>query len=199
MDGAVLITGCSSGIGRALARTFQRHGLNVIATARRPETLADIGPGIATETLDVTDAQSIDSLVARLAGAGTRVAMLVNNAGYGAMGPLAELPVKDFRDQFETNVIGTHAVTRAFLPAMIAARQGTIINIASVVGVVATPFAGAYCASKFAVNGMSAALRMELAPFGVRVVIVQPGAIRSQFGQTASALARRSSVDTGPY
>jgi NAD(P)-dependent dehydrogenase (short-subunit alcohol dehydrogenase family) len=116
MVDAVLITGCSTGIGRALAQAFRQRGRSVVATARRPETLTDIGPGIVAEALDVTDEDSIADLADRLTAAGISVSMLVNNAGYGAMGPLAELPPDELRQQLETNVIGLHAVTRAFLP-----------------------------------------------------------------------------------
>jgi short-subunit dehydrogenase len=190
----VLITGCSTGIGRALAEEFHARGHVVYATARRIETLAPLaGLGVRTAELDVNDAGSIGRLMLRLQSDGAGVDMLVNNAGYGAMGPLAEFPVDDLRRQFETNVFAVMAMTQAVLPGMVRRRAGRIVNIGSVSGVLVTPFSGAYCSTKAAVHALSDALRMELAPFGIRVITVQPGGIRSQFGATASqGVAQRS-------
>ncbi|HSW13006.1 MAG TPA: SDR family oxidoreductase [Solimonas sp.] len=183
----VLITGCSTGIGRALALEFHRRGHRVWATARKLSTLEPLREqGISVAELDVDSAGSIAALAAQLQAAGIAIDMLVNNAGYGAMGPLVELPVEEIRQQFETNVVGLMAVTQAFAPGMMQRRRGRIVNIGSVSGILVTPFAGAYCASKAAVHALSDALRMELAPFGVEVITVQPGAIESQFGATAS-------------
>ena len=183
----VLITGCSSGIGRALAQVFHARGCLVYATARRPQTLQALAAeGMRTAALDVVDAGSIAALVQRLRDEGVDIDILVNNAGFGLMGPLAELSPEQLRAQFDTNVIGLMAVTRALLPRMIARRSGCIVNIGSVSGILVTPFAGAYCASKAAVHALSDALRMEVTPFGIDVVTVQPGAIRSEFGATAS-------------
>jgi short-subunit dehydrogenase len=182
----VLITGCSSGIGRALALAFHARSCRVYATARRPEQLADLAQrGVHTLALDVDDADSIDRLGEHLKASGDVPDVLINNAGYGLMGPLADTPISALRQQFETNVFGLMAVTRALLPAMVARGRGLIVNIGSVSGVLTTPFAGAYCASKAAVHALSDALRMELAPLGIGVMTVQPGAIRSQFGATA--------------
>ena len=193
MDDCVLITGCSSGIGRALAEEFNRRERLVYATARRPESLADLEErGIRTAALDVNDQASIDALMAALERDGVRVGLLVNNAGYGAMGPLAELPVDELRAQFETNVFAIAALTQAVLPGMLERRAGRVVNVGSVSGILITPFAGAYCASKAAVHAISAAMRMELAPLGIRVITVQPGAIESRFAETAgSGVARR--------
>jgi len=193
MATATLITGCSSGIGRALAEELQRRGHVVYATARRPETLADLeAKGIRTAALDVNDAGSIEALMARLEQDGVTVGMLINNAGYGAMGPLPELPVEELRLQFETNVFAILALIQAVLPGMVERGFGRIVNVGSVSGILVTPFAGAYCASKAAVHALSDSLRMELAPFGIQVITVQPGAIRSQFGTTAgSGVAER--------
>lgn len=187
MTSTILITGCSTGIGHALALELHRRGATVIATARRRETLADLdAAGLQTAALDVDSADAIAGLIADLAARGLAVDMLVNNAGYGAMGPLAEMPADELERQFRTNVFGLMAITRAVIPGMVARRHGRIINVGSVSGVLVTPFAGAYCATKAAVHALSDALRMELAPFGVEVMVVQPGAIRSQFGATAS-------------
>jgi short-subunit dehydrogenase len=190
---ATLITGCSSGIGRALAEEFHRRDHLVYATARRLEALEPLeDQGIRTAPLDVNDSASIEALMGRLEKDGASVTMLVNNAGYGAMGPLAELPLDELRLQFETNVFAVVALIQAVVPGMVARRSGRIVNIGSVSGVLTTPFSGAYCASKAAVHALSDALRMELAPFGIQVVTVQPGAIESEFGATAgSAVAER--------
>ncbi len=166
----------------------------VYATARRVETLDELkGRGLRAAALDVSDPASIRALVQRLEADGVAVDVLVNNAGYGAMGPLAEFPLDELRRQFETNVFAVMAVIQALLPGMIRRRSGRIVNIGSVSGVLVTPFSGAYCATKAAVHALSDALRMELAPFGIRVITVQPGGIRSQFGATASqGVAERS-------
>lgn len=183
----ILITGCSSGIGRALAEEFHARGHVVHATARRLATLNDLqAQGIHCAELDVNDGASIDVLLQRLRADGVAIDVLVNNAGYGTMGPLAELPLDELRRQFETNVIAVVALTQALVPQMMQRRHGMVVNIGSVSGVLVTPFAGAYCATKAAVHALSDALRMELAPFGLHVMTVQPGAIRSQFGSTAS-------------
>jgi short-subunit dehydrogenase len=183
----ILITGCSTGIGRALALEFAKHGHVVYATARRAESLDDLkAQGIRTAALDVNSAASIDALMNRLRQDSASVDVLVNNAGYGAMGPLVELPIDELHRQFETNVFSLVALIQALAPGMMQRRSGRIVNIGSVSGVLPTPFSGAYCATKAAVHALSDALRVELAPFGVKVTTVQPGGIRSQFGATAS-------------
>lgn len=195
MKRTVLITGCSSGIGRALAGQFQRSGYHVYATARRPGTLGDLAAsGMRTAALDVTDADSIAALAQQLDSEGVKLDMLVNNAGYGAMGPLVEMPLTELRRQFETNVFSTVALVQAVLPYLMAAGNAKVVNISSVSGVLATPFAGAYCSSKAAVNLLSDALRLELAPLGIKTITVQPGGIASQFGQSA----RESAGDLAP-
>ncbi|MEW6168207.1 MAG: SDR family oxidoreductase [Pseudomonadota bacterium] len=182
-----VVTGASSGIGRALALALHARGCVVYATARRPETLAELAQrGLRTAPLEVCDAASIEAFAERLRADGGRVDVLVNNAGYGQMGPLLDIDSAALRAQLETNVVGLMAVTRAILPLMLAQRAGLIANVGSVSGVLVTPFSGAYCASKAAVHALSDALRMELAPFGLRVMTVQPGAIRSEFGATAT-------------
>ncbi len=187
MTQTILITGCSTGIGRALALAFQQRGQQVLATARRLETLADLqARGIRTYALDVNSADSIAALMTALAQEGLAVDVLVNNAGYGAMGPLAELPPSELRLQFETNVFALMAMTQAVVPDMARRGRGRIVNIGSVSGVLPTPFSGAYCATKAAVHALSDALRLELAPLGIGVMVVQPGGIESQFGATAS-------------
>ena len=182
----VLITGCSSGIGQALAQRFAKQGDAVIATARKPESMANlVALGCRTLALDVNDAQSRQQLADQLSG--QTIDILVHNAGISAMGPLLELPEDKLRGQFETNVIAPVLLTRALFPLMRGSSAPLIVNIGSVSGILTTPFAGAYCASKAALHAISDAMRMELAPFGFQVTTVQPGAIQSNFGAAATA------------
>ncbi|HET8871645.1 MAG TPA: SDR family oxidoreductase [Aquabacterium sp.] len=185
--GVVLITGCASGIGRALAQAFHARGLRVCATARRVDALADLkAADILTLPLDVTNPSDFEAVQATLAAQGLHIDILVNNAGYGAMGPLLDMPAQAWQKQFDVNVFAPVSLIRAVLPDMIERRQGLIVNISSVSGVLPTPFASAYCASKAAMNALSDTLRMEVAPFGIRVVTVQPGGIQSGFGDAAA-------------
>lgn len=166
----VLITGCSSGIGRALADAFKSAGFNVWASARRPEDVTALAAaGFNAVELDVNDSAALQRLAEQLG----ELDVLVNNAGYGAMGPLLDGGTEAMQRQFETNVFALVGVTQALFPAL-RRSKGLVVNIGSVSGVLVTPFAGAYCASKAAVHALSDALRMELAPFGIRVMEVQP-------------------------
>ncbi|MBQ0946052.1 SDR family NAD(P)-dependent oxidoreductase [Ideonella sp. 4Y16] len=183
-----LITGCSSGIGAALAAELLRRGWRVIATARRPERLQPlVDAGARAMALDVDDAASIAALAATLQAEGLALHLLVNNAGFGQFGAVMDLTPQALRQQLDTNVVAPVAVTQALLPCLrAAAPQACVAHIGSVSGVVTTPFAGAYCASKAALHALADAMRMELAPFGVRVVTVQPGGIVSGFGDAGS-------------
>jgi NAD(P)-dependent dehydrogenase (short-subunit alcohol dehydrogenase family) len=186
-----LITGCSSGIGHALAHAFKHAGYDVWATARKVEDVATLqAEGFVALELDVTDLLALQALAERLALDGGGIDVLVNNAGYGAIGPVLDGDPQVLRRQFETNVFGLVDVTRALLPAL-RIRQGLVVNIGSVSGVLVTPFAGAYCASKAAVHALNEAMRMELKPLGVRVMEVQPGAIDTRFAATAAVEAQR--------
>ena len=190
MDGresqVVLITGCSSGIGRALAEEFLRTGHRVAATARTVESIADLDDSRALlSRMDVTRADDIERVTTEVLAWAGRIDILVNNAGWGLIGPVAELELEDLRLQLETNVVGPVALIRAVAPQLAAQRSGRIVNVGSVSGVTATPFAGAYCASKGALHLLSDALRMELAPFGIEVITVQPGAVASSFAPRA--------------
>jgi len=186
-NSVVLISGCSSGIGLSLAREFASRGCKVFATARKPEVIEHLKKeGMEIAALDVTNQQSMDDCVAEVVAKAGRIDVLVNNAGYALIGPMIDLSIDDLRHEFETNVIGLVALTKAVAPHMIKQHSGLIVNIASVSGICATPFAGAYCATKAAVNLLSVSLRVELAPFGISVVIVQPGAIKSRFGEVAA-------------
>jgi NAD(P)-dependent dehydrogenase (short-subunit alcohol dehydrogenase family) len=176
----VLITGCSTGIGRALVPLCRAAGWGVVATARSVEALAAFPPGddLRILPLDVTDAASIAGAVA--ACSDLRLKALVNNAGYGQVGPLELLRPEELRAQFETNVIGLHAVTRAFLPLLRRERGARILQVASMLGRLSIPMAGAYNASKHAVVALAETLRLEVGQ-EVAVVLVEPGAVRTAF------------------
>ena len=180
----ILITGASSGIGKATAQRFQAEGWNVIATMRDPAAGSDLAAldNVLVTRLDVTDAGSIAAAVADGLSRFGRIDALLNNAGYGAYGPLEAFSTDRIRRQFDTNVIGLLEVTKAVLPHMRANRAGTIINISSIGGQITFPLGTLYHGTKFAVEGLSEALHYELEPLGIRVRIVQPGMIRTDFG-----------------
>jgi NAD(P)-dependent dehydrogenase (short-subunit alcohol dehydrogenase family) len=188
---SVLITGCSTGIGRATAARLAASGWTVYATARRPETLADL-TGCRTLALDVTDEASMQAAVAEAGDVGA----LVNNAGYGLSGALETLPLHEVRRQFETNVFGLLRLTQLVLPGMRRAGGGTIVNISSMGGRLVFPGGGAYHATKFAVEALSDALRMEVKGFGIDVVCVEPGLIQSAWSATAAGGVEETD---GPY
>ena len=188
----VLITGCSTGIGRATALRLARGGFEVVATARRPETLEELAAaGCRTLALDVTSAASMEAALARI----ERVDALVNNAGYSQSGALETLSMDAVRRQFETNVFGLLRLTQLVLPGMRDRGAGTIVNVSSMGGKLVFPGGGAYHATKYAVEALSDALRMEVKPFGIDVVCVEPGLIRTEFGATAAGGVE----ETGPY
>lgn len=194
-----LITGCSSGIGRAIADAFKAAGYSVWASARKPEDLAELqAAGFTAVALDVNDQAAVAALADRLEGEAGGLDVLVNNAGFGAMGPLLDGGAAALRRQFETNVFALVDLTRACFP-LLRKRRGLVVNIGSVSGVLVTPFAGAYCASKAAVHALSDALRLELAPFGIELMEVQPGAIASSFGANASREAEAVIAEGSPW
>jgi len=194
----VLVTGATSGIGRETALLLGRLGHRVIATGRNEEALGSLdadaaGLQVDVVRLDVTDSSSLRECgeeVERLVR-GQGLDALVNNAGFGTMAPLEVADEAEVRAQFETNVFGLLRTTQRFLPAMRARGAGMIINVSSVVGRVTLPLQGAYCATKHAVEALSDALRMEVAPFGVKVVLVEPGSIRTRFEATATSTTSR--------
>ena len=197
----ILITGCSSGIGRATAIEAAARGHRVFATARNPETLRDLESRgqIRTLALDVTDAASIrDAVAAVLAEAG-HLDALVNNAGYGQYGAAEDVTAEEWRRQFDVNLFGAIEVARAVLPAMREKRRGTIVNVSSVAGKIAIPFAAPYCASKHALEAFSDALRVEVAPFGIRVAVIEAGPIETRFADRARAGVARMLAAPGPY
>ena len=182
----VLITGCSSGIGRATALAFAEEGWTVYATARDPddiEPLADAG--CKTAALDVTDPTDIDRVVNRILDEDGVLSCLVNNAGYGQFGPVEDVPTEKIEQQYAVNVYGPHRLIKAVLPHMRREEDGTIINISSVAGRVAFPGGGVYCGSKFAIEGMSDALRAEVEPFDIDVVVIEPGPVKTGFTERA--------------
>ena len=188
----VFITGCSSGIGKALSEEFHTRGHRVIATARQLKSLESLGAkGIVTEQLDVTNADERERVVGLVLRREGRIDVLVNNAGYGLMGPVIDMPQDELLDQFQTNVFAPLMLIRQVAAGMRERGSGMIVNIGSISGVVTTPFAGPYCASKAALHAFSDALRMELAVFGIDVVTVQPGGIMSNFGRSSDATAER--------
>ncbi len=196
---AVLITGCSSGIGRATAKHLAGDGWKVYATARRPESLAELkAQGCQTLALDVTDEQSMSDAVAAVAEAEGAVGVLVNNAGYSQSGAVETVPIDEVRRQFETNVFGLLRMSQLVLPGMRAQGWGKIVNIGSMGGRLTFPGGGIYHATKYAVEALSDAMRFEVRGFGVDVILVEPGLIVTEFGETAAASARSTAGD-GPY
>ena len=179
----ILITGASSGIGRATAMRFQSEGWNVVATMRDP-SVSDLETlnNVLITRLDVTDPASIISAIQTGTNRFDAIDVLLNNAGYGAYGPLEAFSTDRMRRQFDTNVIGLLEVTKAVLPQMRARRAGTIVNISSIGGKITFPLGTLYHGTKFAVQGPSEALHYELEPLGIRVRIVEPGMIRTDFG-----------------
>lgn len=195
MPKTILITGCSSGIGAAMALEFGKRGHRVYATARRRESLAPLeSQGIHALALDVNDDASIAAALDTVKREAGHLDMLVNNAGFSQVGAVVDLTREDLRRQYETNVIAPMVVTGQAVPLLRAAvaqnGSAVVVNVGSIVGLFTTPFAGAYCSSKSAVHSLTDALRMELAPFGILVVKLQPGGVRSSFGQHAEAAVR---------
>jgi NADP-dependent 3-hydroxy acid dehydrogenase YdfG len=179
----VLITGASAGIGRATAQFFQQKGWNVVATMRSPEAGAEFAgmENVFVTALDVTDAASIDAAVKAAEEKFGGIDVLVNNAGYGVYGLLEATPVESIRKQFETNVVGLMATTRAVLPGMRKSRTGVVVNVGSIAGKMTYPLGSMYCGTKFAVEAISEALRFELGEIGVRVKLIEPGIIYTNF------------------
>ncbi|WP_421206674.1 SDR family oxidoreductase [Aeromonas enteropelogenes] len=189
MSRFVLITGCSSGIGLAAAKALGEHGFTVIASARNAEDVTRLQQaGLLTVQLDLADPASIEQGAgAALALAGGRLYGLFNNGAYGQPGALEDLPTEALREQFETNLFGWHHLIRQVLPAMLAAREGRIVQNSSVLGLVAMKYRGAYNASKFALEGYSDTLRLELVGSGVHISLIEPGPIDTRFRANARA------------
>ncbi len=178
----VLISGCSSGIGAATAAALVQAGHTVYATARRTETLADlVAMGCHPLELDVTSEDSMTAAVRAVEAEHGKVGTLINNAGYGEYGPIEEADLDRVRTMFETNVFGLARLSQLVLPAMRRSRSGRIVNIGSMGGRITFPVGGFYHATKYAVEAISDALRVEVKPFGIDVILVEPGLIRTNF------------------
>jgi NAD(P)-dependent dehydrogenase (short-subunit alcohol dehydrogenase family) len=195
----VLITGCSTGIGRATALRLAGRGMNVWATARRPESIADLeAAGCKTLALDVNDEESMRAAVTAVEQADGAIGTLVNNAGYSQSGAVETVPMDDVRRQFETNVFGLLRMCQLVLPAMRREGRGRIVNLSSMGGKLVFPGGGIYHATKFAVEAISDAMRFEVRGFGVHVVVIEPGLIKTNFAETAVGTVE-SAVGDGPY
>ncbi|WP_205697610.1 SDR family NAD(P)-dependent oxidoreductase [Conexibacter sp. SYSU D00693] len=194
---AVLVTGCSSGIGRATAERLAARGHTVYATARRVEALSDLAArGCRTLALDVCDEASMRAAVDEVVAREGAVGVLVNNAGYSQSGALESLAMEDVRRQFETNVFGLLRLSQLCLPGMRDQGWGRVVNVSSMGGRLVFPGGGAYHATKYAVEALSDALRFEVAGFGVAVTVVEPGLIRTAFGDAATGAIPEAA---GPY
>ena len=194
----VLITGCSTGIGRATAERLADDGWNVHATARRLEAIEELGKrGCKLHAIDVTDESSMEKAVTEVEKDGP-IGALINNAGYSQSGAIETIPMDSVRRQFETNVFGLMRMCQLALPSMRAAGSGRIVNLSSMGGKLTFPGGGVYHATKHAVEALSDALRFEVKEFGVDVVVIEPGLIVTEFGETAAG-SLGEVADHGPY
>jgi NAD(P)-dependent dehydrogenase (short-subunit alcohol dehydrogenase family) len=192
---SILITGCSSGIGLASAREMKARGWRVFATARKPEDLARLRDEVAVESLylDYAEPASIAEAAKHvLAETEGKLTALFNNGGYGQLGAVEDLTPDVLRAQFEANVFGWHDLNRRVIPSMRARGEGRIVFCSSMLGLVAGPYRGAYCASKFAIEALADTLRMELAATGIKIVLIEPGPIASRFLEHALQAYRRN-------
>ena len=197
---AVLITGCSSGIGRETARHLAGKGWKVYATARRPDSIEDLkGEGCETLACDVNDEASMSACVSAVEEAEGAVGVLVNNAGYSQSGAIETVPMDAVRRQFDTNVFGLMRMCQLVLPGMRAQRWGRIVNLSSMGGKLVFPGGGAYHATKHAVEALSDALRFEVAGFGIGVVVIEPGLIKTRFAEAAVGAMADALPTDGPY
>ena len=183
----ILVTGASSGIGEATAVTLKQRGHTVYAAARRVERMqALVAAGIRVLPLDVTDDASMAQAVKTIIAETGRIDVLVNNAGYGSYGAIEDVSADEARAQFDVNVFGAVRLTQLILPHMRAQRSGTVINITSMGGKIHTPLGGWYHGTKFALEAISDCLRMEVQPFGIDVVVIEPGGIQSEWADIAA-------------
>ena len=197
---AVLITGCSTGIGRATAARLATRGWTVYATARRPETIRDLeAQGCRTLALDVTDEGSMATAVDTVVAAEGAVGVLVNNAGYSQSGAVESVGMDAVRRQYETNVFGLVRMCQLALPGMREQGWGKVVNVSSMGGRFTFPGGGLYHSTKYAVESLSDALRFEVRGFGVDVVLIEPGIIRTRFGDTAASGIDDAADPAGPY
>jgi short-subunit dehydrogenase len=200
MQKVAVITGCSTGIGHEFALQMLDKGWRVVATARNPESLEILRKaGCTTHPLDVSRQEQIDETLSNIMAECGRIDLLINNAGYGLIAPAVEIPEEELFQQFQTNVFGLLAMVRKIAPLMKSQKEGKIINIGSISGIAATPFSAAYCASKAAVHALSDVLRMELKPFGIEVITVQPGGIMTDFGKNCEKSVSRILIPDSWY
>jgi NADP-dependent 3-hydroxy acid dehydrogenase YdfG len=198
MSKIVLITGASSGIGKATANLLNKEGFVVYGGARRIEKMEDLKKnGIRVLQLDVTDEESVTECVNKIISEEGKIDVLINNAGYGFFGSLEDVPMSEAKRQFEVNLFGLGRITQLVLPHMRKQKSGKIINISSIGGKIASPFGGWYQSSKFAVEGLSDTLRMDVKRFGIDVVIIEPAAIESEWASIARDNLLKVSSD--PY
>ena len=195
----VLITGASSGMGYEAAKLFAEQGHKVYAGARRVEKMADLAPlGVVPVGMDVTNAVDNKAAVSQIIAAEGRIDVLINNAGFGLYGSVEDVPIDDARYQFEVNLFGLADLTQRVLPHMRAQQSGRIVNTSSMGGKIFTPLGAWYHATKHALEGWSDCLRLELAPFGIQVSVIQPGGVKTEFASvTGESLAKLS--DTSAY
>ncbi|AXG82531.1 oxidoreductase [Streptomyces paludis] len=194
-----LVTGASSGIGEATALKLRELGYTVYGAARRTERLQKLADvGVRPLAMDVTDDASVRAGVEKILSETGRIDALVNNAGYGSYGALEDVPLAEARHQFEVNVFGALRLTQLVLPHMRAQRAGTVVNITSMGGKLHTPLGGWYHGTKFALEALSDCLRLEVKPFGIDVVVIEPGGIATEWGGIAADRLEASS-NSGPY
>lgn len=192
-----LVTGASSGIGESTARKLQSQGFTVYGAARRTDRLQELASdGIRALGMDVTDQESMEKGIAKIIEETGRIDVLVNNAGYGSYGAIEDVSIDEGRRQFEVNVFGAMALTQLVLPHMREQKSGTIVNITSMGGKIYTPLGGWYHGTKFALEALSDCLRLEVAPFGIGVVVIEPGGIATEWGGIAADNLVDSSSDS---
>lgn len=195
--GTALVTGASSGIGEAAALELAKAGFTVYAAARRVERMTALADaGMQVLKMDVTDDKSMVNGIEKIVAETGRIDVLVNNAGYGSYGAVEDVPMSEAKYQFEVNVFGLARLSQLVLPYMRAQREGRIINISSIGGRIYEPLGGWYHATKFAVEGLSDSMRMELKPFGVKVVVIEPAGIRTEWSGIAADNLRKASADS---
>lgn len=191
IKGKALVTGASSGIGRETVRRLAQEGFQVIASARRKERLDELAKenqNIIPRPVDLSDAQELEKFCQELSNLTEPVSVLINNAGFSVRGAIEDVSLDSIRRLFEVNLFALIRITQACLPGMRRLRQGTIVNLSSVVGKFPYPTSGPYAATKHAVEAVSDALRMEVRPFGIRVITIRPGAIGTEFNEVANKL-----------
>ncbi|MFT5577088.1 MAG: short-subunit dehydrogenase [Bermanella sp.] len=198
MSKLAVVTGCAGGLGLALVEKLLERGYRVIATSRNPDTIPLNHPELYKQALDLSDPDSFGAIAEQWRQAHGPVSLLINNAGYGQMGPICEIPWRAMQRQLHVNVVTPLALVQVVLPQLIES-TGTVVNIGSVSAHLTTPFAGSYCASKSALHSLNDAMRCELAPFGVKVQCVMAGGIRSNFGSTARTQLDDVFAETSRY